>query len=103
MSVGYGSRAARPNGRQIAAARILLGMTQAELAKRSNVSLEMLCRMEASRSKAVPANLHSIASVCRVLEAAGIDMNSQHDGGFSVRIGKPNEWAGEFLDLLRRN
>jgi transcriptional regulator with XRE-family HTH domain len=59
------------SGRQIAAARALLGIGQAELAAMSNISAPTLRRMEASEDKivAVPNN---IAAVKTALEAAGV-------------------------------
>jgi len=59
------------SGRQIAAARALLGIGQAELAAMSKISAPTLRRMEASENKiaAVPNN---IAAVIKALEDAGI-------------------------------
>ena len=58
------------SGRQIAAARVLIGMAQGELASAANVSVPTLRRMEASDGPAsgMPNN---VAAVRRALEAAG--------------------------------
>lgn len=62
----------KPTGRQIAAARTLLGITQAELASRSNISIPTLKRMEASEGAAVGMD-NNVGAVTRALEDAGVE------------------------------
>lgn len=58
-------------GRQIAAARTLLGLGQVELAKAASVSAPTLRRMEASDGPAV-GMANNVAAVVAALEAAGV-------------------------------
>jgi transcriptional regulator with XRE-family HTH domain len=77
-----------PSGRQIAAARALVGMTQAELAKLSVVSVPTLKRMEASVGAAVGMP-NNVSSVRRALEAAGVQFTNGDEPG--VRLRKQRE------------
>jgi transcriptional regulator with XRE-family HTH domain len=74
-------------GRQIAAARTLIGFGQAELADRSSISVPTLKRMEASSGPAagLPNN---VAAVRRALESAGIEFIAENGGGSGVRLRK---------------
>lgn len=88
-------------GRQLAAARVLLGIGQVELASRSNVSAPTLRRMEASEG-AVEGMRNNVASVVAVLQAAGItflDGNYSGSGGPGVRLTQP---AGASIDVQER-
>lgn len=76
-------------GRQIAAARALLGMGQGELAAAANVSIPTLRRMEASEGLAT-GMANNVAAVRRALEAAGIVFIPENGGGAGVRMSKPN-------------
>jgi transcriptional regulator with XRE-family HTH domain len=66
-------------GRQIAAARALLGISQGDLAERSAISIPTLKRMEASSGPA-PGMVNNVAAVRAALEASGIVFNENHDG-----------------------
>lgn len=80
-------------GRQLAAARVLLGIGQVELASRSNVSAPTLRRMEASEG-AVEGMRNNVASVIAVLQAAGVtflDGNYSGSGGPGVRLTQPSD------------
>lgn len=72
----------RLTGRQIAAARTLLGMTQPELAQRAGVSTPTIKRMEASTGPAVGL-ANNVAAVKAALESAGV-----------VFVGGPSDGAG---------
>lgn len=88
-------------GRQLAAARVLLGIGQVELASRSHVSAPTLRRMEASEG-AVEGMRNNVASVVAVLQAAGIsflDGNYSGSGGPGVRLTQP---AGASIDVQER-
>jgi transcriptional regulator with XRE-family HTH domain len=78
----------KPTGRQIAAARTLIGMTQTELAERSNVSVPTLKRMEASDGPAV-GMANNVAAIRRALESAGVEFIPENGGGAGVRLRKP--------------
>jgi transcriptional regulator with XRE-family HTH domain len=77
----------RPTGRQIAAARTLLGMAQPDLAARANISAGTLKRMEASEGAAV-GMANNVAAVVSALEAAGVEFDDA-DGRVCVRLAKP--------------
>ena len=76
-------------GRQIAAARALVGIGQAELAQNANISIPTLKRMEASDGEAtgLPNNVRAILSA---LEIAGVefidDSAASGTGGAGVRL-----------------
>jgi len=74
-------------GRQIAAARTLLGMTQPTLAGLSNISVPTLKRMEGSDGPAagLPNN---VAAVVTALEAAGVEFIPANGSGAGVRLRK---------------
>lgn len=74
-------------GRQIAAARTLLGIGQAELASRSTISVPTLKKMEASEGPAAGL-ANNVAAVRRVLEIAGIQFIAENGGGPGVRLRK---------------
>ena len=60
-----------PTGKQIAAGRVLSGLSQAELAEKSSVSVPTLRRMEASDG-AASGLLNNLKAVVGILEAAGV-------------------------------
>jgi transcriptional regulator with XRE-family HTH domain len=74
-------------GRQIAAARSLLGQTQAELAKKANISVPTLKRMEASPGLAAGL-ANNVAAVRAALESAGVEFIAENGGGEGVRLKK---------------
>ncbi|MER9443883.1 helix-turn-helix domain-containing protein [Mesorhizobium sp. M0340] len=77
----------KPTGRQIAAARALVGMTQPELADRSKVSVPTVKRMEGSAGPAV-GMANNVDAVCRALEAAGVIFVDENGEGPGVRLRK---------------
>lgn len=76
----------RPTGRQIAAARTLLGMTQPDLASRASISAGTLKRMEASEGEA-QGMANNVAAVRSALEAAGVRFR-EVDGEICVCLEK---------------
>lgn len=76
-----------PTGRQIAAARTLIGLNQPDLAERANISAATLKRMEASPGQAngLPNNVDAVR---RALEAAGVEFIPENGGGAGVRLRK---------------
>jgi hypothetical protein len=62
-------------GRQIAAARTLLGINQPELAARARISLPTLKRMEASPGLSV-GMVNNVVAVRMALEAAGVEFTN---------------------------
>lgn len=75
----------QPTGRQIAAARALIGMAQADLAAAARVSVPTLRRMEASEGPAAGMT-NNVEAVRRALEAAGVDFIPENGGGAGVRL-----------------
>lgn len=84
-----------PTGRQIAAARVLIGITQADLAGKANVSVPTLKRMEASDGPA-QGMANNVLAVRRALEVAGILFIPGNGNGPGVRLrDKPHATAGD--------
>ncbi|RWY85157.1 XRE family transcriptional regulator [Rhizobium leguminosarum] len=75
-------------GRQLAAARTLAQMSQAEVAKAANVSVPTLKRMEGA-SGAVPGMTNNVAAVVRALEDAGVMFIPSNGNGPGVRLRDP--------------
>lgn len=74
-----------PTGRQVAAARALLGLTQAELAARSNISIPTLKRMEASNGT-IPGLANNAVAVLSALRSAGIQFLNAGDTADGVGV-----------------
>ncbi len=74
-------------GRQIAAARALLSISQADLASASNISVPTLKRMEASDGQA-QGLLNNVAAVKSALERAGAIFVPENGEGVGVRLKK---------------
>ncbi|UXN61556.1 helix-turn-helix domain-containing protein [Phyllobacterium zundukense] len=72
-------------GRQIAAARTLLGISQAELAVSARISIPTLKRMEASDGYAT-GMINNVAAVRSALETAGILFIDPNGNGPGVRL-----------------
>ena len=72
-------------GRQIAAARVLLGMGQADLAQLANISAPTLRRMEASKG-AIGGMANNTKAVVFALENAGILFIDANGNGPGVRL-----------------
>jgi transcriptional regulator with XRE-family HTH domain len=66
-------------------ARGLLGMTQAELASESAVSLRTITHFEAGERRPIPAIL---AAIRKALEDAGVEFIAENGGGPGVRLAK---------------
>ncbi|MFG1341366.1 helix-turn-helix domain-containing protein [Xanthobacter autotrophicus] len=74
-----------PTGRQIAAARTLAGISQADLAAAAQISVPTLRRMEASEGPA-SGMANNVAAVMHALEAAGVLFIEQNGNGPGVRL-----------------
>ena len=74
-------------GRQIAAGRALVGMTQADLASSANISVPTLKRMEASAGSA-SGMAKNVAAVRSALESAGVEFIPENGSGAGVRLRK---------------
>ena len=71
-------------GRQIAAARVLIGLSQRELASKAKISPSTSIRMESRFGEAVGL-ITNIAAVCAVLESAGIEFTNGDEPGIILR------------------
>lgn len=74
-------------GKQIAAARALLGMGQVELAEAARVSAPTVRRMEASDGPA-SGMANNVVAVVTALEAAGVIFVAENGEGPGVRLRK---------------
>lgn len=83
---------AKLTGRQIRAARGLLGWTAVELAEASKVGVATIRRAEAEDGpvRMIPANADALV---RSLEAQGVAFISENGGGAGVRMQKPRDEA----------
>jgi DNA-binding transcriptional regulator YiaG len=72
-------------GRQIAAARTLIGMSQADLAQSAAVSVPTVRRMESATGEA-PGMVNNIAAVRRALESRGVIFLDPNGEGPGVRL-----------------
>jgi transcriptional regulator with XRE-family HTH domain len=76
-----------PNGRQIAAARALVGMSLKDLAAGADISLEALERIEANEF-VTPEMAENMGVLRRVLENAGAVFLAENGHGPGVRLRK---------------
>ncbi|WP_091948311.1 helix-turn-helix transcriptional regulator [Phyllobacterium sp. YR620] len=72
-------------GRQIAAARALLGLSQSSLADSANISVPTLKRMEASEGPAT-GMVNNVSAVRTALEQAGVMFIDANGNGPGVRL-----------------
>jgi transcriptional regulator with XRE-family HTH domain len=73
---------------QIRAARVLVGLSQEDLAKRSGIGLATLKRVEAAGSE-LTGTVQTMARIQKALEAAGVKFIEQDvSGGPGVRLKK---------------
>jgi transcriptional regulator with XRE-family HTH domain len=77
---------------QIRAARVLLGLSQEQLAKRSGVGLATLKRIEAAGQE-LTGTVQTMSRIQRALEVAGIifiDQSAEHGPGLLLRKRLPD-------------
>jgi transcriptional regulator with XRE-family HTH domain len=74
---------------QIRAARVLLGLSQAELASRSGIGLATLKRIESAGTE-LTGTAQTISRIQKALEAAGVTFIDQEgEQGPGLRLRKP--------------
>ena len=78
----------RLTGRQIAAARTLVGLSQTELAASSKISVPTLRRMESSDGPA-SGYANNADAVRRALEAAGVEFTNGDQPGVRLKRARP--------------
>jgi transcriptional regulator with XRE-family HTH domain len=76
---------------QIRAARHLVGLSQAEVADSTGLSLPTIKRAESDRDVSVSAE--AIAAICTALEAAGVIFVEENGEGPGVRLRKQRRRA----------
>jgi len=72
------------SGRQIAAARVLIGLSQRELALKAKIPTPTLIRIESRFGEAVGL-INNIAAVRAILESAGIEFINGDEPGIKLR------------------
>jgi transcriptional regulator with XRE-family HTH domain len=76
-------------GSQLAAARALVNITQAELATRAGLSTNTIRNMEATHRRPISGRVPSIRAVQSTLEAAGVRfLPEEASAGIGVRMAK---------------
>jgi ribosome-binding protein aMBF1 (putative translation factor) len=75
------------SGRQIAAGRVLAGISQSDLAASAQISIATLRRMEASDGPA-SGYPNNVGAIRRALEAAGVIFVEENGEGSGVRLRK---------------
>jgi transcriptional regulator with XRE-family HTH domain len=77
------------SGRLIAAARAVIGISQAELAAAASLSVSTLKRIEGTSAFGMPGVMPNNAkAVVSALEAAGVEFIAENGGGPGVRLKK---------------
>ena len=84
------------SGKQVAAARELLGITQAELGHAVGVSRLAIDRFENGRSEPYPRNL---AKICDELERRGIEFTNGDGIGVRLNFAKAEAFARSQVKL----
>ena len=79
---------------QIRAARALLEWSQADLVEKSGLSLTTIRRMENAEVGPGRSSAENVASVQRLLEAAGVQFIPENGGGAGVRLTRPKGQPG---------
>ena len=74
-------------GEQIQAARVLVRMKQPELAAAADVSVDTIKRLEGMRGT-VAAQMKTVLTIKKVLEAAGVIFIDENGEGPGVRLRK---------------
>lgn len=74
------------DGRQIQAARVLLGWSQADTAEASGVSVPTVKRAEGTGQ--IRASEVAVNAIRAALEAAGVEFIPENGGGAGVRLRK---------------
>jgi transcriptional regulator with XRE-family HTH domain len=86
---------------QLRAARSMAGLTQAELAKRSGISVPTIKRLELG-SGALAVRLSTAQKLQRALEAAGVEFIPENGGGAGVRLRKSDSTSDEKPEAAAR-
>ncbi|RAX37698.1 transcriptional regulator [Rhizobium tropici] len=73
---------------QMRAARALIGISQAELARRAGVSVPTIKRCESEGENIPVVSSETQRKICSALEAEGIEFIPENGGGPGVRLAK---------------
>ena len=74
------------DGRQIQAARVLLGWSQAQTAEAAGISIPTVKRAEGSSQ--AKASADAVSAIRAALESAGVEFIPENGGGAGVRLKK---------------
>ena len=75
-------------GLQIRAARAAIGWSATELAKRSNIAMKTVARLEQSNG-VPPSHSSTLIEIQKTLEAAGIEFIGTPEEGPGIRLRRP--------------
>ncbi|WP_180982486.1 hypothetical protein [Methylocella silvestris] len=90
-------------GYQLAAARALIGMDQATLARLAKVGEETIATMEAAGDGAIAGRPEALAAVQRTLEAAGVAFLGEGSPGVRLQNGSQKGGSIDVEDLTSEN
>ncbi len=71
---------------QIRAGRHLAGLSQADVAAATGLSLPTIKRAESDRE--VSVSVEAVDAICKAIEAAGVEFIPENGGGAGVRLRK---------------
>jgi predicted transcriptional regulator len=74
-------------GEQLRAGRAMARIEQSDLAERAGVSVDTIKRLERTVGP-VSANINTVSSIVRAIEAAGVEFIPENGGGAGVRLRK---------------
>lgn len=88
-------------GEQLRAARAMVRIEQADLARQANVSVETIKRLERTGGS-VSANVQTVDAVMRALEVAGIEFTNGNQPGVRLKATRVAIPEKAFVDGLER-
>ena len=73
-------------GRQLQAARVLVGLKADELAQAAGIGIATIRRAEARGAEGVAITANNLAALVRALDEAGVVLVEPNGGGLGVRL-----------------
>ena len=90
-------------GYQLAAARALIGLKRATLARRANVSADDVAGMEAAKAGPIGGAVENVQAVQAALEASGVEFLNHGQPGVRLRNGVDSSASIAVEDLNSEN